>query len=143
MRITLFPQSKNQCFTNEEALFNAEDLANAHKDPDLHLGVPYEEGNGGEDLDSAPNPIFEDHYDQESEDQVGNYMDGYYHSWRTDLSSYFTVAKPDNTNPYAMQLDKQLGLEIHSPVYSLLTDASPDGKENKHDNGSVCNRSYR
>ena len=28
-----------------------------------------------------------------------------------------------------MQLDKQLGLEIHSPVYSLLTDASPDKKK--------------
>ena len=28
-----------------------------------------------------------------------------------------------------MQLDKQLGLEIHSPVFSLLTDANPDEKK--------------
>ena len=29
---------ENQCFTNEEALFNAEDSANAHKEADLNLG---------------------------------------------------------------------------------------------------------
>ena len=90
--------------------------------------MAYEEGNEGGDIDSAPNPNFEDHYDQQPEDQVGNYMDDYHHSWHMDLSSYFTVAKPDNAKPYAMQLDKQLGLEIHSPVYSLQTDASPDEK---------------
>jgi hypothetical protein len=71
---------ENQCFTNEDTELEAEESAYTHKGADLNLGMPYEEGNEGEDIAPQPNPNFDDHFDHQSEDQVGNYMDDYHHS---------------------------------------------------------------
>ena len=71
---------ENQCFTNEDTELEAEESAYTHKGADLNLGMPYEEGNEGEDIAPQPNPNFDDHFDHQSEDQVGNYMHDYHHS---------------------------------------------------------------
>ena len=46
----------------------------------------------------------------------------------TDPHSYFTVGVQDNSNPQAVVLDQHMGLEVYSPVFSLLTAPEPDVK---------------
>ena len=43
-----------------------------------------------------------------------------------DPDQYFTVGVQDDSNPYAVVLDQHMGLEVYSPVISLLTAHEPD-----------------
>ena len=116
---SILTEDHNLDIEDQQHFNDEEQCANA--DP---LGVPYDphsQGEGAQDVYPVPSEY--DHDDLPPEDGTGNYMDQY-----PDPHQYFTVGVQDDSNPHAVVLDQHMGLEVYSPVYSLLTAHEPDTK---------------